>query len=147
MSRRPYSGIHFSCTSHDISFKPLSAFPHNLCSNNVQRWERNKWVLLQWLLSILGRNIGPAGDRTSDPFSQVLYARLSYAAHSFFQRLTTHPREIFFISKITNWLAAINCIQWGFIGRNWRVQSKIRLCRLIFMYTLRKIIASSLTAR
>ena len=24
------------------------------------------------------------------------------AAHSFFQRLTTHPREIFFISKITS---------------------------------------------
>ena len=29
------------------------------------------------------------------------------AAHSFFQRLTTHPREIFFIKKITSGLSSI----------------------------------------
>ena len=30
------------------------------------------------------------------------------AAHSLFQRLTTHPCEIFLISKITSWLSSIS---------------------------------------
>ena len=33
------------------------------------------------------------------------------AAHSFFQRLTTHPCEIFFISKITSSLSSIFLIE------------------------------------
>ena len=32
------------------------------------------------------------------------------AAHSFFQRRTTHPCEIFFVSKITSWLSSIALI-------------------------------------
>ena len=55
---------------------------------------------------VTGRNCyGPKGQSTdhvtfphSDASSGVKKTR---AAHSFFQRLTTYPREIFFISKIT----------------------------------------------
>ena len=56
---------------HNILFKPLAAFPRNHCRNNGQRWERNK-LLLQWQSSILGKNIGRAGYRTSD----LLFSRL-----------------------------------------------------------------------
>ena len=62
---------------HNILFKPLAAFPHSHCWNNVQRWE--EWVLLQWLSSNLGKNIGRAGDRTSDLlFSSSQCYPLSY---------------------------------------------------------------------
>ena len=33
---------------------------------------------------------------------EALKKKKTRAAHSFFQRLTTHPREIFLISKITS---------------------------------------------
>ena len=37
------------------------------------------------------------------------------AAHSFFQHLTTHTREIFFISKLTSWLSSI-CHRMRFVS-------------------------------
>ena len=45
--RRPlhlsmFPGILLTSTPHNFLSKPLAAFPHNLCRNNGQRWERNE---------------------------------------------------------------------------------------------------------
>ena len=37
-----FSGVPFTSTPHNILSKPLTAFPHNHCWNNGQRWERNE---------------------------------------------------------------------------------------------------------
>ena len=49
---------------HDILSKPLAAFPQPLSKQRTAL--REEWILSQWLSSILGKNTGRAGDRTSD---------------------------------------------------------------------------------
>ena len=60
-----FPGVLFTSTPHTFLFKPLPAFPNNHCRNNGLLWER--WILLQWLSSILRKTIGWARNRSSDP--------------------------------------------------------------------------------
>ena len=76
LSMRTWKSI--TSTPHNILSQLLTAFPHNHCRNNRQRWERNE---SQWLSLILGKNLIRAGDWTSDlQFSSPVRYRLSYEA-------------------------------------------------------------------
>ena len=71
--------------------KPPANFPHNHWRNNWTEM-REEWILSQWLSSILGNNIGRAGDQTSDLlFSSSQRYRLSYGT----------PRRILNLLMIT----------------------------------------------
>ena len=61
-----FPGVLLPSTPYNILSKPLTAFQLNHCRNNGQRWEREEWILSQWLSSILGNNIGQVRDRTND---------------------------------------------------------------------------------
>ena len=53
-----------TCTPYNILLKPLVASTLNHCQNNGERYE--KWILAQWLSSILQKNVGSVWDWTSN---------------------------------------------------------------------------------
>ena len=82
-----FPGVPSTSILHNILTKSLAAFPRNHSRNNRQRWERNESCRsdyhqsLQWWILVNIKNIGRAGDRTSDLlFSSLQPYRLSYGA-------------------------------------------------------------------